>query len=198
MPSPTATPMIPALFLVEAFLLGSVPFSVAAGVLLAGVDPRLGGSGNPGATNLGRLAGRRVAVVGLLGDGLKGAVPVALAPAVHPSPAFAGLVALAAFAGHCWSPFLGFRGGKGVATAAGALLVLAPGPAAAAVGVWVGLVALTRRASLGAAVAALVVPIGCAVWLPEVTLWAVLLGVGVLLRHRDNLARLWAGAERPV
>ena len=190
--------MVPVLFLAESFLLGSVPFSVAAGVLLAGVDPRSGGSGNPGATNLGRLAGRRVAMVGLAGDLLKGAVPVALAPVVHPSPALAGLAALAAFAGHCWSPFLGFRGGKGVATAAGALLVLAPGPALAAVGVWLALVALTRRASLGAAVAALVVPVGCWLTTPGAATWAIALGLGVLLRHRDNLARLRAGTERPV
>ena len=65
-------------------------------------------------------------------------------------------------------------------------------------GVWGVLVALTRRASLGAAVAALVVPIGCSVWLPPATPWAVLLGLGVLLRHRDNLSRLRAGAERSI
>src|SRR5688572_18743217 len=119
---------MPVLYLLLAYLLASLPVGVILGVIYADLDPRDGGSGNIGATNVHRLLGWKLAAATLLGDAFKGWLPVVLAGYVVPGPAYAGLVAVAAFAGHCWSAFLDFRGGKGVATAAGVLLALAPLP----------------------------------------------------------------------
>ncbi len=182
-------------WLVLSYLLGAFPTGVVVGTLYADVDITGQGSGNIGATNMNRVLGRGYGIATLVGDLLKGLVPVLLAPLLVQGPVYAGLVAIACFAGHCWSPFLDFRGGKGVATSAGAMLALAPGPTLLAAVAWVLVVAVTRKSSLGALVAVVLLPIVCLVLAPAVTWVAAVLGIGVVSRHKDNLARLRAGTE---
>lgn len=177
------------------YLFASFPTGLVLAWLWADVDVRTLGSGNTGATNVGRVAGRRLGAITLAGDAGKGLVPVLLAPLVFDDPTFLGAVALMAFTGHCWSVFLGFRGGKGVATAAGALLGLAPGPALVAVVTWLLVVKLTRRASIAALVAAALLPLLCLALAPDAAWVAVCLALGVAWRHRSNLSRLRDGTE---
>lgn len=176
-------------------MLGSVPTGYALGALSHGVDVRAGGSGNIGATNVNRLLGWRLGLLTLGLDALKGAIPAALGLLLWPSFPAGAALGLAALLGHCWSPLLDWRGGKGVATAAGIGLVLAPLPTAIAGAVWGLAVALSRRSSLGAILGALTLPIAAfATGAPH--RWAMVVATGVvLLRHRENLQRLRAGAE---
>src|SRR4051812_37053636 len=117
--------MAPALLIIFAYLLGSVPTGYILGYL-SGVDVRKAGSGNVGATNVARVAGKKLGLLTLIGDAAKGVLPVLLARRLDLDATVLGLVALAAFLGHLYPIFLKFRGGKGVATALGALLALAP------------------------------------------------------------------------
>jgi len=194
------------LVLLGSFLLGAVPFALLLG-LSRGVDLRRVGSGNVGATNLGRSAGLGWGFVAFLLDAAKGALPtlfVATAGfASAADPAQEGAAVLAGGAtvlGHCFSPFLRFRGGKGVATMAGVLLALAPGICLPLLLVWGGLVAWRRNiglASVGAAAAALLTGIGLAAgsagtprpWLATLL---IALPVVVIARHRSNLRRIIA------
>lgn len=174
---------------VAAALVGYLVGSVSPATLLArarGVDLRSVGSGNPGATNVGRALGPRAGALVAVADVGKGLVPaVAFAMADHE----AGLVAgLAAVLGHVTSPFLRGRGGKGVATAAGAILGSHPVWAPVVILVWVVVLAVARwtaLASVSAAVSVLVV----AVVLHEDVLWAALIATVVVVRHQGNLAR---------
>jgi len=178
-----------------AYVLGSLPTGLALTWLWTDQDVRTLGSRNTGATNVARVAGRRLGAVTLAGDLLKGLVPVLLAPLVSSDPALGGAVAGAAVTGHRWSVFLGFRGGKGVATAAGSLLALAPGPALVAFVTWGLIIRLTRRASVAALAAAGILPLLCAALATDATWVALLLAVGITWRHRNNLARLRSGTE---
>jgi glycerol-3-phosphate acyltransferase PlsY len=180
------------LLLVAGYLAGSVP----TGLLLArriGIDPRRTGSGNIGATNVLRAAGPRLGLLTLLGDVLKGALPTWIASDLAPEQA--ALTGLAAFLGHLFPPWLGFKGGKGVATALGVLLVLAPPTAGIGVATFATVVGLTGLVSLasiaaccGAAVAAWAAADGS---FPAVGTMAAL----VVTRHASNLRRLLAGNE---
>lgn len=176
-------------------LLGAVPTGYALGALSHGVDVRAGGSGNIGATNVNRLLGWRLGLLTLGLDALKGAVPAGLGLALWPSLPAGAALGLAALLGHCWSPLLDWRGGKGVATAAGLGLVLAPQPTVAAAAVWALGVGLSRRSSVGALLGAATLPLAAfATAAPH--RWAMVVVTGVvLLRHRENWARLRAGAE---
>ena len=118
--------MIAAGLVLLGYLSGSIPFGLLVVRAARGVDVRGQGSGNIGATNVARVAGKGLGVRVLVLDALKGALPVLLARAVEPTPLVPALVGAAAFAGHVAPPWLGFRGGKGVATALGVLAVLAP------------------------------------------------------------------------
>jgi glycerol-3-phosphate acyltransferase PlsY len=181
--------------LAVALLAGYLLGSVSPAVLVArarGIDLRAVGSGNPGASNAGRALGRRTGVVVALLDIAKGAVPAAGFGALDHE---AGLVAgLAAVLGHITSPFLRGRGGKGVATAAGAILGSHPLWLPVVVLTWVGVLGVTRwiaLASVSAAVAALVV----AVVVGEDVWWGAVLALVVLWRHRGNLARRWSATH---
>lgn len=180
-----------------AYLLGSVPAGLILTSLYADIDVREQGSGNIGATNVLRTAGRGLGAATLALDALKGALPTLLARLLFEPWWVAGGVALACVIGHCWSIYLEFRGGKGVATSAGVLLVLAPWSTLGAALVWAGLFAATRRVSV-ASLAALPV-VAALMWvIPTERRWLglALVLAGVLLsRHRDNLRRLRAGAE---
>jgi glycerol-3-phosphate acyltransferase PlsY len=183
---------------VFALVCGAVPVGLVLGVIAADVDIRKAGSGNIGATNAWRLLGWRVGLPTLVLDILKGVLPVVLARlALGDVPAL-GAVGLAAVVGHCWTPALRFRGGKGVATSAGVLLALAPLPTLLLVALWTGTVLGLRRSSLGALVAVAGAPL-VFWWLAPGRLWVVAgIAVIVVLRHVPNIRRLVRGTEPGV
>lgn len=182
------------------YLSGSIPFGLLIAKASKGVDVRGIGSGNIGATNVLRAAGKGAAALTLALDMLKGWAPVALGRIVGASDAQVAGVALAAFLGHLYPIFLRFRGGKGVATFLGVLLALLPTVAFMVVGVWLLIAAVFRYSSLAALVAAAASPL--LVWLLDgrrdfVALAAVLSGL-ILIRHRENMRRLLAGEEKKI
>ena len=179
-----------------AYILGSVPSGFLIGAL-SGVDVRSSGSGNIGATNVARLLGKSLGLLTLVADGGKGYIPVFFAQYLEMSDVVIALVAAAAFLGHLYPLFLRFKGGKGVATAFGALLAIAPtAPAALAIIFAIGVFA-SRMVSVGSVAAALAAPI--ALWAfsdgPVFVVLGVFLGLMVIVRHRENLKRLRAGTE---
>lgn len=182
--------------LVAAYLVGSIPTGLLLGKAY-GVDVRKEGSGNIGATNLYRTVGRKVGILTLIGDCLKGLFPVLAVKYSTLPPSYAAWVGLAAFCGHVFSVFLKFKGGKGVATALGVFLALAPLAVAIAVAVFAALMLVWRYVSLGSICAAAVMPVAVALLggnriLIVVTL---LIAVIVIARHLENIRRLIAGAE---
>jgi acyl phosphate:glycerol-3-phosphate acyltransferase len=185
-----------ALLVPAGYLLGSIPI----GYLLArraGIDVRAVGSGNVGATNVARTAGPRLGLWTLVGDVLKGAIAVALARTIASSEAITGATAVAAVAGHAFPVFLGFRGGKGVATGLGVLLVLAPAAAPVPLVAFASAFALSRIVSLASLAAAVTAPIaifGFGYASATVVAATVIAGL-VVWRHAENLARIRAGTE---
>jgi glycerol-3-phosphate acyltransferase PlsY len=182
------------------YVSGSIPFGLLIAKASKGVDVRGIGSGNIGATNVLRAAGKGAAALTLALDMLKGWAPVALGRIVGASDALVAGVALAAFLGHLYPVFLRFRGGKGVATFLGVLLALLPKVAFLVAGVWLLIAAVFRYSSLAALVAAAASPL--LVWLLDgrrgfVALAVVLSGF-ILIRHRENMRRLLAGEERRI
>jgi glycerol-3-phosphate acyltransferase PlsY len=184
-----------------AYLLGAVPFGLVLTTLYGpdDVDLRSAGSGNIGATNVARVAGGRLAAAVLAFDAAKGFLPTLAAPWLGPGGvAFASLVGLAAFVGHCWPVYLEFRGGKGVATGAGVMLALAPLPTVIAAAVWAALVAATGRASVASLGAAAVLLAAVALFAPPALPAMVVLAAGLVVTHVPNLRRLAAGEEARV
>ncbi|HEY7675700.1 MAG TPA: glycerol-3-phosphate 1-O-acyltransferase PlsY [Candidatus Methylomirabilis sp.] len=184
------------ILVVAGFALGAVPFGYLIG-RAAGIDVRRIGSGNIGAANLLRSVGRSAALLTLLLDTAKGALPVALARGAGLAPEWQAAVAGAAVLGHIYTPFLKFRGGKGVATTLGALAVATWPVAAASTAVWLATVALFRFTSLAALVAAALLP-GLAWWLDGRRAFVALAAALALLlvwRHRQNIERLRRGTE---
>ena len=189
------------LILVAAYLLGSVSFAILVARVYGLPDPRSHGSGNPGATNMLRTGRKSAAALTLLGDALKGYVAVWLAQwatAHWELPAFTPyLAALAAFLGHLFPIFFGFKGGKGVATALGVLLALDARLGGLTLMTWAIVFAITRISSLSALVAAALAP--AYGWLllgagPETALLALLCAL-VLARHHANIRKLLSGEE---
>ena len=183
--------------ILAAYLLGSVPFAVIVSRLFGLADPRSYGSGNPGATNVLRSGNKAAAALTLLGDGAKGWLAVYLANHYQLSDTMIGLVGLAVFFGHLFPLFLKFKGGKGVATAAGVLLALDWVLGLGTLGIWLLTVVFSRYSSLGALFAAAGAPMLAAM------LWGgnfLMLTVGVMslaliAKHWANLQRLLAGTE---
>ena len=192
---------MPALpWLAASYLLGAIPTSYLTGRVFRGIDLREHGSRNLGATNLYRVLGWRYAVPVGLFDAAKGLVPVLVfAPQVSSSELFALVCGVTAVLGHAFSVFVGFRGGKGVATAAGVMLGLAPVALAAAAVVWAVLVYTTGYVSLGSIVAAAVFPLAVAVLEPPdqpLVLWLdVAVAAAIIWFHRGNIRRLLNGTE---
>ena len=186
-------------WLILSYLVGAIPTSYLAGRIFRGIDLRKHGSGNLGATNLYRTLGWKYAVPVGLFDIAKGAIPVVLvAPQVSASERVAVACGIAAVIGHVYSVFVRFRGGKGVATAAGVMLGLAPYAILALLVLWALIVFGTGYVSLGSIVAAALLPL--AVWvlhpaarglLPVIGLVA----AGIVWLHRANIRRLLAGTE---
>ena len=189
--------IVTTLLVAAGYLLGSVASAVLVSRALGVADPRSGGSGNPGATNVLRLAGRKAAGLTLAGDVLKGAVPVLVARAAELPPTMVALVGLAAFLGHLFPVFFGFKGGKGVATALGALVGLEPLLGAAVLATWLVVAGVTRYSSLAALVASVLAPAYAFVLSGDRGLVGAVAVMAVLLvwRHRANIRRLLAGEE---
>jgi glycerol-3-phosphate acyltransferase PlsY len=196
--------LAPAAAVLAAYLVGSLSFAVIVSRLMGLADPRSYGSGNPGATNVLRSGNRGAALLTLAFDALKGFVPVWLVLAFG---ARAGLgewttafVGLAAFLGHLWPVFFRFRGGKGVATAAGVLLALVPGLGLATLASWLLIAAFFRYSSLAAIVAALFAPFyQLLIWGVQPAL-ACIVPMSLLLvwRHGGNIRKLLAGTESRI
>lgn len=187
--------------IVVAYLIGSLSFAVILSRVSGLPDPRSYGSGNPGATNVLRSGRKSVAALTLLGDALKGAVAVLLAQwatQVWGLPSYApALAGLAAFVGHLWPVFFGFKGGKGVATALGLLMALNPWLGIACAASWLLVFLLTRVSSLSALVAAGLAPV-YVWWLSGQGVDTLaILGVALLIfwRHKANIGRLLRGEE---
>jgi glycerol-3-phosphate acyltransferase PlsY len=188
------------LLIVGAYLMGSVSTAVVVTRLMGLPDPRTLGSGNPGATNVLRYGGRRAALATLVGDAMKGYLPVALAAALEVSPPVLGATAVAAFVGHLYPVFFGFQGGKGVATSLGVLLGLAWPLGVAALATWLLVALLTRYSSLAALTAAALAPFYTAWIVPQAPVVAATAVVSLLLlwRHRANIRRLLEGKESRI
>ncbi len=199
--------MTPIVWVLASYFAGSLPTSYVVGKALGGVDLRRKGSGNLGATNIYRAMGMRVAVpVGLV-DITKGWLPVWAFPMLDGSPAGSWAVAYgaAAILGHTFSCWVRFRGGKGVATAAGAFLALSPLAVLAALLVWVLVFAVRGIVSLASIAAAVTLPV--AVWVryglngsrdPWVGAFALLAGAFIVWAHRANIGRLMSGEEKRI
>jgi glycerol-3-phosphate acyltransferase PlsY len=183
-----------------AYLMGSVSTAIIVSRLLGLPDPRQQGSKNPGATNVLRLGGKKAAAVTLVGDALKGLIPVLIAKSLEVSPEILAAVSLAAFLGHLYPIFFGFKGGKGVATALGIFLGLSPWVGLAVLATWLLMAFLFRFSSLAALTAALLSPLY--LWL--ILHSEVLVGVGLTMalllvsRHRANIERLLKGEESRI
>ena len=196
--------MMPAAFVLVAYLIGSISFAVVVSWCAGLPDPHTYGSGNPGATNVLRSGKKSAAALTLIGDGAKGALALWLAMRLAPEFELGEMtlaaVALAAFLGHVFPLYFRFKGGKGVATAAGILLVLDARIAGIALLIWLITVLALRYSSLAAIAAALAAPITALVllgWGPYS--WMVLAMAALLLwRHRGNIERLVKGTESRI
>lgn len=188
------------LFVVLGYLAGSISTAIIVCRAMGLPDPRSEGSRNPGATNVLRFGGKKAAAITLAGDFLKGLLPVLLARLAGVEEIGLALTASAAFLGHLYPIFFGFEGGKGVATAFGAILGLSYPVALAALAAWLIMAFVVRVSSLSALTAAALAPL-FAWWfgLPGAYLAAVLVMVGLLIwRHRSNIRHLLAGTEDKI
>lgn len=185
---------------VLAYLLGSLPFGIIVGKTVYGVDPRTVGSGNIGTANSMRAFGRTGAVLVLLGDALKGAIPTYVALRLFGSPWITAGVGLATIVGHNWSVFLRFKGGKGVATTLGVVIVLSLFAAVAFGAVWLATAAITRYSSLASMLGSAAVPLMMyALGDPLPYVWyGVIAFALVIWRHESNIRRLVAGDELKI
>jgi len=195
--------------LVVAYLLGAIPWALIIGKRFFGIDPREHGSGNLGATNVFRLLGVRAGAVTLLLDAAKGALAVAISRMIV-SPAVFGQTAsdwvavaamMAAVLGHSYSPYIGFKGGKGVATSAGCLFVLTPLATLILFVVFVVIVAASRMVSLGSIIVAIIYP-PLVLWLYPgnlaLAIVITVLAALVIWRHRSNIMRIAHGEEPKI
>jgi glycerol-3-phosphate acyltransferase PlsY len=189
-----------ALAIVAAYLLGSVPFAMIASRVFGLADPRTYGSGNPGATNVLRSGNKKAALFTLIGDALKGAVAVIVAQQLGFTNTQIGLVALAVFIGHLYPIFLRFKGGKGVATAAGVLLALDPLLGLAVAGTWIFVAFVSRYSSLAAVLAAVMAPVYQVLMHGGngTTLVVGIIAMALIGKHWQNIQRLMAGQETKI
>lgn len=183
--------------LVFAYLLGSIPTGLIVVRLTGGVDPRGVGSGNIGATNVGRTSGKKAGVVTLIGDALKGAIPVGLAMYMGAGEFIIAGAGLLVILGHMFSVYLGFRGGKGVATACGVFLVLSPPALGLSLLIFILMVFIFNFVSLGSMAAAISMPI----FLFFITdsyaflVLGLLAAILIVIKHSSNIRKLIKGSE---
>lgn len=182
---------------VAAYLVGSIPTGLLLARMVGGVDIRTTGSGNIGATNVSRTLGWKVGVATLVGDCLKGVIPVLVAQRLGYSEGWVALIAFAAFAGHVYTIFLGFKGGKGVATALGVFLAVSPLAVLCAVALFAFILWRWRYVSLGSIAAAAAMPLFVAVIDRRGLIFLMSIAVASLVvwKHRENIQRLRNGTE---
>ncbi len=188
---------------VLSFILGSIPF----GIIIAkvkGIDLKRVGSGNIGATNVFRSIGTLPAVLTLLGDILKGTLAVSTGRYFGVGPLYEGLIGISAILGHNFSLFLGFKGGKGVATSLGVLVIYTPRVAFFTFILWLVTVFVTKYSSMGAIVSFALLPANIILFDPEYKynktklLITILISLFILIRHKDNIKRLINGSEKKI
>ncbi len=182
------------------YLCGSLASAVIVCRIMKLPDPREQGSGNPGATNVLRLGGKKAAALTLAGDVIKGAVPVLLAHLLSDSPVVLASTAVAAIVGHMYPVFFQFKGGKGVATTLGAVAALVYPVALFMGAVWVLTAMATRYASLASLAAAVAAPLFALVFIqePATILALVIIAALLVYRHRENIQRLRDGIESEI
>lgn len=182
------------------YLLGSVASAIVVCRIWSLPDPRLQGSGNPGATNVLRIGGKAPAAATLIGDVLKGLVPVSVGHGLGAAETTVAVIALAAFLGHLYPVFFNFQGGKGVATAFGALIGLDLWAALLVLSVWLTVVLLTRLSSLAALSASLLAPV--ILWLLDQphahSVALAMMSILLIWRHQANIQRLLTGQESRI
>ena len=182
-----------------AYFLGAIPAGYIITKLVKGIDIRTTGSGNPGATNVYRTAGAAAGITTFVFDALKGFLPVMFAASYlgHTHPLWLVITGLCAVCGHIWTVFLGFKGGKGVATACGVFFALMPLPTLCAFVLFLGVTFFTRYVSAGSICAAVFLPVIS--WLtgqPEtLSIFATVIGIVVVMTHAKNIQRLINGTE---
>jgi len=185
------------IIIISAYLIGSISSAIIVCKLMGLPDPRSEGSGNPGATNVLRVGNKKAAAITLIGDILKGLVPVLIARTVTDDSNVIALTAIAAFYGHLYPVFFGFKGGKGVATAAGVFFGISFPVGAMVAVTWLLVAAVTKISSISALIAASLSPVyfsfiyGNNVY----TYTAGFLAVVLIIRHRTNIRDLWLGKE---
>ncbi|MDQ6972411.1 MAG: glycerol-3-phosphate 1-O-acyltransferase PlsY [Mariprofundaceae bacterium] len=187
------------LLVAAAYLLGAIPFGLLFTRWLTGKDPREFGSGNIGATNASRTGGKKIGLMTLAADIIKGAIPVAIAVQVGGETLIAATAA-AAFLGHIFPVYIGFKGGKGVATMFGVLLPWQPLVAVIAFIVWLVGIALSRYVALASILAGISLPLTAWLLGASMPAWyaCLLFCILMALRHRSNVQRLLAGTESRV
>ncbi len=185
------------LLIPAAYLLGSVSCAIITCRMMGLADPREQGSGNPGATNVMRIGGKKAAGITLLGDLLKGFLPVFLTNSLGMSSLLQALIGIAAFLGHLYPVFFGFKGGKGVATSLGVLLGFSWVLGFAVIGTWLLVYKLRKISSLSALTASVLSPIYAWFILGDkiIVSAAAVMMVFLLVRHKGNIQRLLAGEE---
>ena len=192
--------MVDAAVVLIAYLVGSIASAILVCRAMGLPDPRGEGSGNPGATNVLRIAGKGPAALTLAGDVLKGALPVLLASSLSLAPTVEALSALAAFLGHLYPLYFRFEGGKGMATALGAIAALAWPVACIMCAIWLAVAAMIRYSSLASIIAAIGAPVAALWFAPHPANLGVLVVIAGLLlwRHRGNIQRLVRGTESRI
>jgi len=200
-----STPALGLLLVAAGYLAGSIPFGVLLARRFAGVDVRTVGSGNIGATNVARAGGKKLGIAVLLLDAAKAVLPILVARALlegrDHAELWVVLVAVAAFCGHLFPVWLGFKGGKGVATGLGVFLVLSPWAALAGVVTYAVAYGAARVSSVGSLAGTAVCTIGTFVafgWTSPESWAGFAIAALIVIRHRANIRRLFAGAEKPV
>ncbi|MEJ2653564.1 MAG: glycerol-3-phosphate 1-O-acyltransferase PlsY [Gammaproteobacteria bacterium] len=185
------------LLTIGSYLIGSLSAAIIICRLLRLPDPRTQGSRNPGATNVLRIAGKKTAALVLVGDVLKGLIPLVIARALHLEDHVLAAVGLAAFLGHLYPVYFGFHGGKGVATALGILLGLSWPLAAAVLATWLFMARVFHISSLSAVTAAVMAPLYTWLLMDSTPLLVMVCTISTMLlwRHRGNIQRLLSGTE---
>jgi glycerol-3-phosphate acyltransferase PlsY len=195
--------MSAAVAVIVGYIIGGIPTGIILSRLIKGVDPRATGSGSSGATNVSRVLGKSWGIIVLIIDALKGFLPAAfLAPVIMQNNVLLGslLLGLGAVIGHIWTPYAGFRGGKGVATAAGAMAAISFTSLGSALVVFIIVVLATRMVSVSSLSAAVSFPVACAILRQPapVIVTGVLLAGLLAYTHRENIKRVAAGTERKL
>lgn len=187
------------IFIVIAYLCGSLSSAIIVAKLMGLPDPRTKGSGNPGASNMLRIGGKTAAILTLFGDTLKGIVPVLVARLFHVEGLALGLVAFGAFLGHLYPVFFKFQGGKGVATFLGSMFPLSIPIAIAVILTWLVVAFLFRYASLASIIATIIAPLYAIIFKEYGYIIPIIaMALLVIWRHRGNIQRLRFGTESKI